>query len=127
MYVYGVEGNGGEGRRRFINQYTVRYISKDRDLFFMAKLICDQCGKEVYKLAYVNENGNRMKLCPACYDKLTLDAMEVPETVILRDKQLAFMGTFEDKTPRLIISIPKDRNEDFDPNKHYDIFFKVRP
>lgn len=92
----------------------------------MKKLICDRCKRGTYRLSILVENGEKVRLCEACYNLFNEEGLEVPEMIILRDKQVTLMGRYSDNSPRYIVSIPKARKEDFSLNKHYDIWFKVR-
>ena len=112
-------------RRGEENKYTKAYIF-EKQYYIMAKLICDRCKKSVYKLVVVVENGEKERICELCYRIFNEEDMEVPKMIILRGKKLSLMGLYRDKTPRYMLSIPKDRNEDLSLNKKYDIWFKVR-
>jgi len=92
----------------------------------MKKLICDRCKRSVIRLSIITENGQKTRLCEPCYNLFNEEGLEVPEMIILRDKQVTLMGSYTDNTPRYIVSVPKDRKEDFSLHKSYDIWFKVR-
>ena len=95
----------------------------------VSKLTCNRCGLKMVQAIKLPDGTS---LCFACNEEV--NRVEIsndfipkkPSIVYLWDQKISLMGSYPDGNDRYMITIPKQKREDFFLNEKYDVKFILK-